>query len=55
MIPEHTKGPEETSFQTEKCVVAVSLTALIAVTMKQFNALICNGIGKKQEKYESKV
>jgi hypothetical protein len=31
--------------KTEKCVVAVSLTVLIAVTMRQFNALICNGIG----------
>jgi hypothetical protein len=36
----------------EKCIVAVSLAALIAVTMGQFYALICNEIGKKQEKYE---
>jgi hypothetical protein len=38
----------------EKCIVAVSLAALIAVMMGQFYALICNKIGKKQEKYESK-
>ena len=35
--------------------MAVSLTALIAVTMGQFYALICDEIGWKQEKYESKV
>jgi hypothetical protein len=34
--------------------MAVSLAALIAVTMRQFYALICNEIGKKQENYESK-
>ena len=44
MIPEHTK-----------CIVVVSLTALIAVMMGQFYALICDEIGWKQEKYESKV
>jgi hypothetical protein len=38
----------------EKCIVAVSLAALIAMMMGQFYALICNEIGKKQEKYESK-
>ena len=35
--------------------MAVSLTTLIAVTMGQFYALICDEIGWKQEKYESKV
>ena len=35
--------------------MAVSLTALIAVTMGQFYALICDEIGWKQEKYELKV
>jgi hypothetical protein len=38
----------------EKCIVAVSLATLIVMTMGQFDALICNEIGKKQEKYESK-
>jgi hypothetical protein len=38
----------------EKCIVAVSLAALIAVTMGQFYALICDEIGKKEEKYELK-
>jgi hypothetical protein len=38
----------------ERCIVAVSLAALIAVTMGQFYVLICNERGKKQEKYESK-
>jgi hypothetical protein len=33
----------------EKCIVAVSLAALIAVMMGQFYALICDGIGKKEE------
>ena len=42
-------------FHTERCIVAASPTALIDVTMKQFYALIYNGIGKKQEKYELKV
>jgi hypothetical protein len=34
--------------------VAVSLAALIAVTMGQFYALIFDEIGKKEEKYELK-
>jgi hypothetical protein len=34
--------------------VAVSLAALIAVTMGQFYALIYDEIGKKEEKYELK-
>jgi hypothetical protein len=38
----------------EKCIVVVSLAALIAVTMGQLYALIYNEIGKKQENYESK-
>jgi hypothetical protein len=41
-------------FKMEKCIVAVTLAALIAVKMRQFYALIYNEIGKKQEKYESK-
>jgi hypothetical protein len=32
----------------EKCIVVVSLAALIAVTIGQFYALICDEIGKKQ-------
>ena len=32
-----------------------SLTALIAVTIGQFYALVCDEIGWRQEKYESKV
>jgi hypothetical protein len=36
----------------EKCIVVVSLAALIAVMMGQSYALICNEIEKKQEKYE---
>ena len=35
--------------------MAVSLMALIAVTMGQFYTLICDEIGWKQEKYELKV
>ena len=35
--------------------MAVSLMALIAVTMGQFYALICDEIGWKKEKYELKV
>jgi hypothetical protein len=45
MSPKHTKGPKRISFHTERCIVAASLTALIAVTMKQFYAMIYNGIG----------
>jgi hypothetical protein len=33
----------------EKCIVAVSLAALIVVTMEQFYALIYDEIGKKEE------
>jgi hypothetical protein len=36
----------------EKCIMAVSLAALIVVTMGQFYALIYDEIGKKEEKYE---
>jgi hypothetical protein len=38
----------------EKCIVVVSLVALIVVTMGQFYALIYDEIGKKEEKYELK-
>jgi hypothetical protein len=38
----------------EKCIVAVSLAALIVVTMGQFYALIYDEIGNKEEKYELK-
>jgi hypothetical protein len=38
------KGPKKVSFQMEKCIVVVSLAALIAMTMGQFYALICNEI-----------
>jgi hypothetical protein len=38
----------------EKCIVVVSLAALIAVMMGQFYALIRDEIGKKEEKYDLK-
>jgi hypothetical protein len=38
----------------EKCIVAVSLAALIAVTMRQFYALIYDETGNKEELYELK-
>jgi hypothetical protein len=38
----------------EKCIMTVSLAALIAMTMGQFYALIYDEIGKKEEKYEFK-
>jgi hypothetical protein len=40
------KGPKrEFHSIIERGVVAISLTALIAVTMRQLYALICKGIG----------
>jgi hypothetical protein len=48
------KDPKKYHFKIEKCIVAVSLAALIAVTMGQFYALIYDEIGKKEEKYELK-
>jgi hypothetical protein len=46
MIPEHMKGPKENFIPIRKRgVVAVSLTSLIVVTMRQLYALICKGIG----------
>jgi hypothetical protein len=49
MIPGQPRAQRKYHFKMEKCIVAVSLAALIAVTMGQFYALICDEIGKKEE------
>jgi hypothetical protein len=49
-----TKTQKKYHFKMEKCIIVVSLAALIVVTMGQFYALIYDEIGKKEEKYELK-
>jgi hypothetical protein len=54
MISGQQRAHRKYHFKMEKCIVAVSLAALIAVTMGQFYTLIYDEIGKKEEKYELK-
>jgi hypothetical protein len=54
MISGQQRAQRKYHFKMEKCIVVVSLAALIAVTMGQFYALIYDEIGKKEEKYELK-
>jgi hypothetical protein len=44
------KAQRKYHFKIEKCIVAVILAALIAVTIGQFYALIHDEIGKMEEK-----
>jgi hypothetical protein len=54
MIPGQQRAQRKYHFKIEKCIVAVSLAALIAVTMGQSFTPIYDEIEKKEGKYELK-